>query len=502
MKINIYLLILLFVLGGCNGFLEESSLDEVRPSTVEDLEQLLLGEGYPRKMNFLNYVELLTDDIESDYSDDAVHSELLQKGVSVFTWQADMYEQLKEKGALNTETWQRIYQKIKGCNVILDMLDDVSGSESNKLNQRGQALALRSFYYFMLVNTYGQPYNAEGVDVMETPGVPLILESAVKDEFPSRASVGAVYRQIEKDLLESATWIDQYGQGNVNYKVTPLFVHTLLSRMYLYMENWEKAKEHASNVIRYNPRLRNLMEFATVEEEEDWWTGEIVLSISVDRPNGNVFNYNSPEFIWGYSDKSEFSGYYAAVVPGVKPAYHASAGLMNLYVAEDLRPLFYFERYFISFFPMLFGSNYGVKCNLNSLSNTPKGMRVAEAYLNRAEANIRLFLDGGGDELRVAALADLNYLRSHRFISPYEDVDIADGNELLEFYKEERRRELCFEEHRWFDLRRYGMPKLTHVVTISEGQPVEYTLPEKDPRYVLPIAREVLDKNPALRQNP
>ena len=81
-------------------------------------------------------------------------------------------------------------------------------------------------------------------------------------------------------------------------------------------------------------------------------------------------------------------------------------------------------------------------------------------------------------------------------------MDIADGNELLEFYKEERRRELCFEEHRWFDLRRYGMPKLTHVVTISEGQPVEYTLPEKDPRYVLPIAREVLDKNPALRQNP
>ena len=110
-------------------------------------------------------------------------------------------------------------------------------------------------------------------------------------------------------------------------------------------------------------------------------------------------------------------------------------------------------------------------------------MRVAEAYLNRAEANIRLFLDGGGDELRVAALADLNYLRSHRFISPYEDVDIAYGNE-------------------WFDLRRYGMPKLTHVVTISEGQPVEYTLPEKDPSYVLPIAREVLDKNPALRQNP
>ena len=31
---------------GCGDFLEESSQDEVRPSTVSDLEQLLLGEGY------------------------------------------------------------------------------------------------------------------------------------------------------------------------------------------------------------------------------------------------------------------------------------------------------------------------------------------------------------------------------------------------------------------------------------------------------------------------
>ena len=33
---------------GCGDFLEESSQDEVRPSTVSDLEQLLLGEGYLR----------------------------------------------------------------------------------------------------------------------------------------------------------------------------------------------------------------------------------------------------------------------------------------------------------------------------------------------------------------------------------------------------------------------------------------------------------------------
>ena len=56
---------------------------------------------------------------------------------------------------------------------------------------------------------------------------------------------------------------------------------------------------------------------------------------------------------------------------------------------------------------------------------------MTEAYLNRAEANIRLFLKNGSDALRVSALADLNYLRSHRFTQPYVDVEVADDKRCV-----------------------------------------------------------------------
>ena len=63
--------------------------------------------------------------------------------------------------------------------------------------------------------------------------------------------------------------------------------------------------------------------------------------------------------------------------------------------------------------PMI-GVLQGYKIGDDDNANSPRGMRVTEAYLNRAEANIRLFLKNGSDALRVSALADLNYLRSHR----------------------------------------------------------------------------------------
>ena len=53
---------------GCGDFLEESSQDEVRPSTVSDLEQLLLGEGYLRTDCIYPYLELLTDNVQNAYS--------------------------------------------------------------------------------------------------------------------------------------------------------------------------------------------------------------------------------------------------------------------------------------------------------------------------------------------------------------------------------------------------------------------------------------------------
>ncbi|MDR0544740.1 MAG: RagB/SusD family nutrient uptake outer membrane protein, partial [Odoribacteraceae bacterium] len=203
------LVILVALATGCNKFLEESSQNELRPNNINDLKQLIVGEAYPLSWesasmppNFLAYLDLMTDDVEHHPVDEEAYPNAVSSmlnGEGPFTWRFDMFEAMEEAGASRVDTYDHYYRRVKGCNVILEEINAVTGSAAEKAQLRGEALALRAYYYFMLVNLYAQPYNAPGIDVNAAPGVPLILSSGVLDVFPERASVGAVYEQIEKD---------------------------------------------------------------------------------------------------------------------------------------------------------------------------------------------------------------------------------------------------------------------------------------------------------------
>ena len=94
----------------------------------------------------------------------------------------------------------------------------------------------------------------------------------------------------------------------------------------------------------------------------------------------------------------------------------------------------------------------------------------------------------------------LNRLRRNR-IAGYTDI-VYSASDITDAVREERRKELCFEGHRWFDLRRLGMPEITHVfVDNSNGYETSYTLHEEDSRYALPIPEEVIRRNSNLSQN-
>ena len=127
--------------------------------------------------------------------------------------------------------------------------------------------------------------------------------------------------------------------------------------------------------------------------------------------------------------------------------------------------------------------------------------RLSEAYLNLAEASV-LREDEDGT---ITALKALNDLREKRFEN-YAPLSGLTGDALLAKVREERRMELCFEGFRWFDLRRYGMPSITHDWKVSNGNGgkdmTRYVLQEKDPFYTLPIPEYIMEMNRALTQNP
>ena len=83
----------------------------------------------------------------------------------------------------------------------------------------------------------------------------------------------------------------------------------------------------------------------------------------------------------------------------------------------------------------------------------------------------------------------------------YEDEEFATQEELINFVRDERRRELCFEGHRWFDLRRWGMPSFTHKWHDNADNTSTFRIEENDLLYTIPIPEEALQMNSSLVQN-
>ena len=492
-----YLLILLtpWVMG-CNDFLEESSQDEVRPSTLEDLMQVMVGEAYPMTKYLTNYVDLLTDDMKCNgiSGEDRLVSGI-ENNRPVFSWSPDMFEEGASMSGINS--WQLLYGKIMGCNVVLDYLDRVAGNNIRRENMRGQALILRGYYYLYLVNLFALPYNVG--DPEENPGVPLKLTMGVTDDFLPRNTVAEVYRQIESDLTEGVKLLEENNLEMPLEKISPIAGKAILTRLYLYMENWDQVLEYANQVLAVKPTLVSLASFKDLGKQSH---------------EGLYIAPNNGEVIWQYSGIGEYGTFYPSGV-NCLPPYSVSDELLGLYERSenaqnylDLRArlFFYHEGFFdMTTFGIVMCPKFGWKGGFVNSKQVGKGIRTAEVYLNRVEANIRKYMKSGDESDRKAALADLNLIRSNRYDTrnaEYTPVDYTNASELFDFYKEERRRELNFEEHRWFDLRRMGMPRIEHVYFTDPANPQVFVLEENSPRYVLPIPKSAIERNPALVQNP
>ena len=150
------------LLCSCGDFLEPSSTSEFVPKDASSLNELLLGEAYPRndidRMNI--FLNLMDDDIT------AMPYQIPQDGfdanrfLAAYTWQPDMFKMMEEAGYTSTNMYERYYQLILGANAVIDYIDQVS-DEKQKINYvLAQAYALRGFLYFKLVNIFGEPVNS------------------------------------------------------------------------------------------------------------------------------------------------------------------------------------------------------------------------------------------------------------------------------------------------------------------------------------------------------
>ncbi|WP_065217941.1 MULTISPECIES: RagB/SusD family nutrient uptake outer membrane protein [Butyricimonas] len=500
------ILIILFagVWTACSDFLEPKSQSEYIPKEATALNEMLIGEAYPRPGSdgapILDIISILDDDVMCTNNSETDLDETLNgEGDfmvlrALFSWQPDVYD-LMEKANNNFNRWANYYEYVLGTNAALDYLEDVSGTEDEKNIVRAQALALRGFYYFYLVNIWGESYSSNKTGL----GVPLKLTSSMEKRDIRRNTVEEVYEQILKDLGEAEKLYEQLPEQlrfKKDYRTSLPMVQMLKSRVYLYMEDWKNAAIYAKKVIE-NWNF-SLLDLNTLPEGDSYY---------------NFISMDCPEAIWVFGSISRYMTYLDYSVYLEDPwdsdkhiginFFNASDELLNLYVEEDLRKKNYIlrERYKDSW-----GEVYdGEELAIGKFAITPDhrvaddqgfahAFRLPEAYLNLAEAAAK-------DRDDETALWALNELRRHRFSGEYEPISGISGEALVEKIRLERRLELCFECHRWFDLKRYGNESITHQWKVR-GEVIQgYVLPPDDPFYAHPFSREVLEQNRSLIQN-
>ena len=455
------------ICSSCSDFLKEVSQDEFEPKTASAFQELLNGEGYSTTTCFDPITDILTDDVEGAQGQAYNYTDGNLAHRAVYTWQSNMYLLLADYDMTNLlHTYQKLYKCIMTCNLVIDGLTTADGTEDEKTQTRGEALSLRAYYYFLLVNLYAMPYNSAGTAPESLLGVPLVIRPETRDEGIARNTVAEVYTQICKDIEEACSLLDGKTANTIGlFRINNVAAHLLASRIYLYMENWDKVIEHTGAALAGAPALVDLTTYAT----------------------NNIISRNFPEviFIGGMAGNIKTEGTL------IRVSDSGSNALLRLYDSSDARRNIFFSDMSFMYY----------KYWMAKRGTQEQGFvwRTAELYLNRAEAYAAKYM-AGDNSCGQKAVDDLDALRSKR-LSNFVTYTLTTPVALMEFCHEERRRELCFESHRWFDLRRYGMPSIEHTWYDASGNRTVYTLKEKDLGYVLPIPQDAMDTNSALIQN-
>lgn len=476
-KIYLYALILVIAVSSCKKFLEENSQNDSYIESVSDLDELLIGECYslwhqtPTVLNILNYGSFdwlpwlhVMDDDASEFAyntwpggtPSGPMGPVRELIAGFHYWQPQPFSTQKGDEATDIN-WAKYYRRVAVLNGIILQIPALSGKSDKQDAQlkriEGEAYYLRAFNYFMLVNIYGAPYKVS--TAATDPGVPLKLSPDVEDKFFKRNSVKEIYDQMVSDLKHAGLCLKGVKQAS-KYRANQAAAYTLLSRVCLYMEDYQQTITYADSVINSGDyTLNNLNGYVTGVSFNKTESPEVIFS---QGDHGGYLNF----FVMG-NDYTSFG----TSSFGYASSYCASDELVGLYNKNDIRRDAFFSlssvtrRWIVRKYrrPLENEAKALINPSTNTvISKVSSGgevsdkymLRLSEDFLNKAEAQVML-----GRE--AEARATVQQLRSNRFTASNLTAITASGTELISFIRDERRRELCFEGHRWFDLRRYGV---------------------------------------------
>lgn len=382
--------------------------------------------------------------------------------------------------------WKAAYKVINRTNTILGRIDGIEINTALANRYKLECKFIRALMYFNLVRVYGD--------------VPLVLkEISISESYDIlREPKENVYNQIIADLKEAQDLPVSYSTAE-DGRATQGAAKALLANVYMTLHKYAEAETILAEII-------NSGRYSLLENTPG--------SLNIDGYK-NVFspvNHNSKEGIFeiqflkgGYGEGSNYANNFAPENSGTNVVAVGGTGgnnipemdIYNAYEEGDLRRDFsmslgYYDnrknnewvesRYVCKFMDVPYQNN--------DASNNYPVIRYADVILMYAEA-----LNQNGKTAEACKYLNMTRRRGFGYqtteTSPV-DLQTTDKAQFALMVEQERRVELAFENHRWFDLIRTG--RAVEVMR-SKG----FSLNETN--LICPIPQKQIDVNPKLTQN-
>jgi hypothetical protein len=387
----------------------------------------------------------------------------------------DFLEHTSRTQELN-DFWKLCYGGIIQCNTVVEKTPAIDADAALKERIIGEALFLRSYYHFLLTQVFGD--------------VPLIVEIQPPDEVKvPRDPVVEIYQQILLDCEDAAAGLPVSYPDAQEGRVTRGAALALMAKVALYQKDWNAVLGYIERIKALGiyglmpDYLDNFREDTQNNAESVWEIQHENLELGV----GNSLNQ------W-WTSKKVMDGYgFAEVTQDLFDDYEPGDPRQGFTIAKNN------DEYFGAVYkPSFSTTGHSIKKYLQPVAEVTQkadgdinytAIRYAEVLLWEAEANAEL----GQLPAAAAALEQVRARARAQATDPDNTLPVitaGDQATMIEAVRHERRVELAFEMHRFFDLVRWGIA--AQVLPEFQAQKNE----------VFPIPQTELDLNPLLTQNP
>lgn len=348
--------------------------------------------------------------------------------------------------------WANAYNLIYLCNLALEGLNDGNLDQSFKNQLKGETLFIRSLVYFYLTNLWGDIPFVTSTDY----NVNQVIQKTPESE---------VYLLIIEDLILAKSLVSSDFSVPLHIRADKNVVSALLSKVYLYNENWQLAENEATLLIE-NSALYMLEQNIDLEFLKE--SSSVIFQLKSKEDGFNT--HEAGIFIFETGPPS---------MVALNPEF------VNSFEPNDLRKERWIKTIGQDNESWYLPYKYKIRENSGTSEEYSIIFRLAEQYLIRAEARVYLHNYAGAN-------SDLNAIR-YRANLPLLNENSSE--DLLTAILSERKAELFTEQgNRWLDLKRWN--KASEVLA-----PIKTNW--SDTHLLLPIPQSELLINPNLSpQNP